>query len=75
MVHRHALVFYHPRRRPLKHSAWLTRKWLGRTMEDRGPGGHNPEEDAGACVDFLNAKIKNGTHFYCRVRNLVDDRH
>ena len=40
--------------------AWLTRKWLGRTMKDRGPGGHDPEEDARACVDLLKAKIKNG---------------
>ena len=27
---------------------------------DRGPGGHDPEEDARACVDLLKAKIKNG---------------
>lgn len=56
-----ALLFHHPRGRPLKPGlAWLTRKWLGRTIQDRGPGGHNPEEDAQACVDLLKAKIKNG---------------
>ena len=56
-----ALIFHHPRRRPLKPGlAWLTRKWLGRTIQDRGPGGHDPEEDARACVDLLKAKIKNG---------------
>ena len=28
--------------------------------QDRGPGGHNPEEDARACIDLLKAKIKKG---------------
>ena len=57
-----ALIFHHPRGRPLKPGlAWLTRKWLGRTIQDRGPGGHDPEEDARACIDLLKAKIKNGT--------------
>ena len=56
-----ALIFHHPRGRPLKPGlAWLTRKWLGRTILDRGPGDHNPEEDARACMDLLKAKIKNG---------------
>jgi RNA exonuclease 1 len=57
-----ALIFHHPRGRPLKPGlAWLTRKWLGRTIQDRGLGGHDPEEDARACVDLLKAKITNGT--------------
>ncbi|KAH9958157.1 hypothetical protein BC827DRAFT_1362457 [Russula dissimulans] len=56
-----AILFHHPRGRPLKPGlAWLTRKWLNRTIQDRGPGGHDPEEDALACVDLLRAKIKNG---------------
>jgi RNA exonuclease 1 len=56
-----ALIFHHPRGRPLKPGlAWLTRKWLNRTIQDRGPGGHDPEEDARACIDLLKAKIKNG---------------
>ncbi|KAF8496216.1 hypothetical protein F5888DRAFT_1706478 [Russula emetica] len=56
-----ALIFHHPRGRPLKPGlAWLARKWLGRTIQDRGPGGHDPEEDARACADLLRAKIKNG---------------
>ncbi|KAI0293180.1 hypothetical protein B0F90DRAFT_1670908 [Multifurca ochricompacta] len=56
-----ALLFHHPRGRPLKPGlAWLTRRWLGRTIQDRGPGGHDPEEDARACVDLLKAKLKNG---------------
>ena len=29
-------------------------------IQDRGPGGHNPEEDARACIDLLKAKISNG---------------
>ena len=58
-----ALIFHHPRGRPLKPGlAWLARKWLGRTIQDRGPGGHDPEEDARACVDLLKAKIKNGAY-------------
>ena len=53
-----ALIFHHPRGCPLKPGlAWFTRKWLGRTIQDRGPGGHNPEEDARACVDLLKANI------------------
>jgi RNA exonuclease 1 len=56
-----ALIFHHPRGRPLKPGlAWLTRRWLNRTIQDRGPGGHDPEEDARACIDLLKAKIKNG---------------
>ncbi len=56
-----ALTFHHPRGRPLKPGlAWLARKWLNRTIQDRGPGGHDPEEDARACVDLLKAKIRNG---------------
>jgi RNA exonuclease 1 len=62
-----ALLFHHPRGRPLKPGlAWLTRKWLGRTIQDRGPGGHDPEEDARACMDLLKAKIRNGTSFALR---------
>ena len=33
------LLFHHLRGLPLKPGpTWLTRKWLGRTMQDRGPG-------------------------------------
>ncbi|KAI9435894.1 hypothetical protein BJY52DRAFT_1207341 [Lactarius psammicola] len=55
------VLLFHPRDRPLKpRLARLKRKWLGRIIEGRGPGGHNPEEDARACIDLLKAKIKNG---------------
>ena len=68
-----AVIFHHPRGRPLKPGlAWLARKWLGRTIQDRGAGGHDPEEDAMACVDLLRAKIKNGTYPSHRTRELVD---
>ncbi|KAI0249684.1 hypothetical protein BJV78DRAFT_1394638 [Lactifluus subvellereus] len=56
-----ALIFNHPRGRPLKPGlAWLTRKRLGRTIQDRGPGGYDPKEDACASIDLHKAKIKNG---------------
>ncbi|KAH9015398.1 hypothetical protein EDB85DRAFT_2295634 [Lactarius pseudohatsudake] len=42
-----AILFHHPRGRPLKPGlAWLTRMWLGYPMQDRGPGGYDPEEGA-----------------------------
>ena len=39
-----AVIFHHPRGRPLKPGlAWLRRKWLGCTTQDRGPGVHDIE--------------------------------
>ena len=39
-----ALLFHHPRGHPLKPGlACLTRKWLGRIIQDRGPGGTIPK--------------------------------
>lgn len=56
-----AVIYHHPRGRPLKPGlAWLTKKWCGREIQNRGEGGHDPEEDARACVDLLNKKIENG---------------
>ncbi|KAI0248416.1 hypothetical protein BJV78DRAFT_799137 [Lactifluus subvellereus] len=56
-----ALIFHHPRGWLFKPGlVWLVRKWLGRTIQDRGPSGHDPEGDARACVDLLKVKIKNG---------------
>ncbi|KAH9010510.1 hypothetical protein EDB85DRAFT_2050136 [Lactarius pseudohatsudake] len=44
--------------------AWLiTREWLSRNIQYHGCGGHNPEEDACACVDLLKAEIKNRPRF------------
>ncbi|KAI0697772.1 hypothetical protein BC835DRAFT_1269867 [Cytidiella melzeri] len=56
-----AVIFHHPRGRPLKPGlAWLTKKWCGREIQNRGEGGHDPEEDARACVDLLKKKVANG---------------
>ncbi|KAN0141714.1 hypothetical protein V8E53_000204 [Lactarius tabidus] len=56
-----ALIFHHLCGRPLKPGlAWLARKWLGLTIQDRGLDGHNSENDMRACMDELKAKIKNG---------------
>ena len=57
-----AVIFHHPRGRPLKPGlAWLTKKWCAREIQNRGEGGHDPEEDARACVDLLRKKVQNGT--------------
>jgi RNA exonuclease 1 len=57
-----ALSFHHPRGRPMKPGlAWLARKWLNRYIQNRGDGGHDPEEDARACLDLLRKKVENGT--------------
>jgi RNA exonuclease 1 len=59
-----ALLYHHPRGRPLKPGlAWLTKKWCGRQIQTRGEGGHDPEEDARACVDLLKLKLEYGPGF------------
>lgn len=56
-----ALIYHHPRGKPMKPGlAWLTKKWCGREIQNRGEGGHNPEEDARACIDLLKKKVENG---------------
>jgi RNA exonuclease 1 len=56
-----AVIFHHPRGRPLKPGlAWLTKKWCNREIQNRGEGGHDPEEDARACIDLLKKKVDNG---------------
>lgn len=56
-----AVIFHHPRGRPLKPGlAWLTKKWCGREIQNRGEGGHDPEEDARACLGLLRKKVENG---------------
>ena len=57
-----AVIYHHPRGKPLKPGlAWLTKKWCGREIQNRGEGGHDPEEDARACVDLLRKKVEHGT--------------
>ncbi|KAJ8594443.1 ribonuclease H-like protein [Rhizopogon salebrosus TDB-379] len=59
-----AIIYHHPRGRPLKPGlAWLTKKWAGREIQTRGESGHDPEEDARACVDLLRMKLRNGPGF------------
>ena len=59
-----ALLYHHPRGRPLKPGlAWLTKKWCGREIQNRGEGGHDAEEDARACIELLQRKMKNGPGF------------
>ncbi|KAK2461339.1 hypothetical protein APHAL10511_006866 [Amanita phalloides] len=59
-----ALLYHHPRGRPLKPGlAWLTRKWCGREIQNRGEGGHDSEEDARACIDLLKKKLEMGPGF------------
>ncbi|KAJ7049934.1 ribonuclease H [Mycena amicta] len=59
-----ALLYHHPRGRPLKPGlAWLTRKWCGREIQARGEGGHDPEEDARACLELVKKKLDSGPGF------------
>ncbi|KAH8114295.1 hypothetical protein DFH11DRAFT_1727273 [Phellopilus nigrolimitatus] len=59
-----ALLYHHPRGRPLKPGlAWLTKKWCGREIQNRGDGGHDAEEDARACVELLRRKMQGGPGF------------
>ncbi|KAL5508716.1 hypothetical protein ACEPAG_4801 [Sanghuangporus baumii] len=59
-----ALLYHHPRGRPLKpRLAWLTKKWCGREIQNRGEGGHDAEEDARACIELLPRKLKGGPSF------------
>jgi RNA exonuclease len=62
-----ALQLFHPLRIdprgcPLEPGlARLTRQWLGRTIQDRGPSRHDPEEDTRVCVDSLKSKDQKWT--------------
>jgi RNA exonuclease 1 len=56
-----AVIYHHPRGRPLKPGlAWLTKKWCHREIQNHGEGGHDPEEDARACLELLKKKVENG---------------
>ncbi|KAJ7782527.1 ribonuclease H [Mycena maculata] len=59
-----AVLYHHPRGRPLKPGlAWLTKKWCGREIQTGGAGGHDPEEDARACLELLQKKMDMGPGF------------
>lgn len=56
-----ALLYHHPRGRPLKPGlAWLTKKWCNKEIQNHGEGGHDPEEDARACLELVKKKLING---------------
>jgi RNA exonuclease 1 len=58
------VIYHHPRGRPLKPGlAWLTKKWCGREIQTRGEGGHDPEEDARACLELFKKKMESGPGF------------
>jgi RNA exonuclease 1 len=71
-----SIIYHHPRGRPLKPGLkWLMNKWCNKEIQNRGDGGHNPEEDARACVDLLRAKMKNGPsfgHFQVDIENVLE---
>ncbi|PVF98588.1 hypothetical protein CPB86DRAFT_774753 [Serendipita vermifera] len=59
-----SVLFHHPRGRPLKPGLkWLMKKWVGKDIQNRGEGGHDPEEDARACIDLMKLKVQNGPGF------------
>lgn len=59
-----SVIYHHPRGRPLKPGLkWLMKKWANKDIQTRGEGGHDPEEDARACIDLLKLKVRNGKGF------------
>jgi RNA exonuclease 1 len=56
-----AILFPHAKGRPSKPSLkFLTGKWLGREIQNKGGEGHDSEEDARACLDLLRRKCIEG---------------
>ncbi|ROT35610.1 RNA exonuclease [Sodiomyces alkalinus F11] len=56
-----SLIYPHPRGPPLKSSLkWLTQKYLHREIQRGGAQGHNPVEDARACLDLVRQKCEKG---------------
>jgi RNA exonuclease 1 len=57
------ITFSHPSGPPFKASLkWLTRKWLSKDIQEQSSG-HDPKEDAQACINLLEAKLKQGQSF------------
>ncbi|KAG9102486.1 hypothetical protein FRC06_001962 [Ceratobasidium sp. 370] len=58
-----SVIYRHPRGAPYKPGLkWLAQKWLNREIQVR-QGGHDPEEDARACLELLKKKLKEGPDF------------
>ena len=71
-----SVLYHHPRGRPLKPGLkWLMKKWVGKDIQDRGEGGHDPEEDSRACIDLMRLKVENGPgygHFMVDMENILE---
>lgn len=37
--------------------AWLMKKWLNKTIQAGGEGGHDPREDAMSCIELVKRKM------------------
>lgn len=60
-----SVIYHHPRGAPYKPGlAWLAKKWCEMEIQQRGEGGHDPEEDARACIALLKKKIANGLFYF-----------
>lgn len=71
-----ALIFHHPRGRPLKPGlAWLTKRWCGREIQTGGEGGHDPEEDARACLELFKKKMACGMCFFFGLNHRGNDEY
>jgi RNA exonuclease 1 len=58
-----AVIFPHPNGPPLKSSLkWLTNKWLSMDIQN-SDSGHHPVEDAQACLDLVEARLREGPSF------------
>jgi RNA exonuclease 1 len=58
-----AVTFPHPSGPPLKSSLkWLTNKWLSKDIQSASSG-HHPVEDAQACLDLVEKKLRQGPSF------------
>lgn len=68
LVHPHivdtSVIYHHSRGPPYKPSLkWLAQKYLKRVIQNGGAQGHNPTEDAKACLDLLKLKLERGREF------------
>ncbi|KAF8608845.1 hypothetical protein BDV93DRAFT_486198 [Ceratobasidium sp. AG-I] len=58
-----SVIYKHPRGAPYKPGLkWLAQKWLNMDIQVK-QGGHDPEEDARACLELLKKKLKEGPDF------------
>ncbi|KAF9995259.1 hypothetical protein BGZ65_009104 [Modicella reniformis] len=59
-----AKIYHHTRGPPFRPALkWLVHRWLARKIQNGGHTGHDSVEDATACMDLTNLKIKRGPGF------------